>query len=71
MVEDHKVCNYNGRKRRELVENISVILSFALTATEIDGKISLTVFGESAGYYYFKESSFFSSSPVSDFSCRS
>jgi hypothetical protein len=57
--------------RRELAEKMSVILSFALMTTEIDGKISLNVFGGSAGYYSFEESPFFSSFPASDFPCKS
>jgi hypothetical protein len=58
-------------KTRELAEKISVILNFALMTTEVDGKISLKVFGGSAGYYFFKESSFFSSFPDSDLSRNS
>lgn len=58
-------------KRRELAEEISVISSFAFMTTEIDSKISLKVSGGSAGYCSFKELSFFSFFPASDFSCKS
>lgn len=55
-------------KGSELAENISVILSFAFLTIEFDEKPSLKVFDESADFYSFKEPSFFSSFPPSDFS---
>jgi hypothetical protein len=55
-------------KGRELAENISVISSFAFRTTEFDDKPSLKVYDISADYYSFKDPSFFSLFPASDFS---